>query len=277
MNQLFFFNLVFFVLGTLFGSFLSVVIQRSLKKQKGIFFGKSICPKCRHQLKLLDMLPILSWIFKRGRCSYCGKTISPLYPSLELVSGLLFLTNFNMIATAPGFDFYHGFNTDWIFWIKIILLNLLILSALTVFFSDLQKKAIPNIFLYALIITALPAFLLTGSPPWNAFVERLIALTIALIFFGGQYLLSKGRWLGSGDIYVGAALALLLSWPKLLLALLLSYLIGSLLMIAIMLAGKIKPGQTVPFAPFLIFGMLIALYQGNQLIDWYLREILMIF
>lgn len=276
MNLLFFYNLLLFVLGTLFGSFLSVLIQRSLKKQRGILLGKSSCPKCRHQLKLLDMLPIVSWIFKRGRCSYCGESISPLYPSLELVSGLLFLTNFNMTATASGFDFYHGLDFNWLFWVRIVLLNLVILSALTVFFSDMQKKAIPNLFLYALILTSAPAFLLTGADPWTALLDRLIGLTIALAFFGGQHFFSKGKWLGSGDIFVGAAMALLLGWPKLLLALLLSYLIGSLVMLCILLAGKIKTGQSVPFAPFLILGTLIALYQGNQLITWYLRDILLL-
>lgn len=277
MNEIILQSIILFFLGTLFGSFLSVLIHRSLRRQKGILLGGSRCPKCRHKLKFIDMLPIFSWIFKMGKCSYCGKRISPIYPSLELVTGLLFVTNFNQTLTGAYFDYFQSNAFDWLFWLKIILLNLNILAVLTIFFSDLQKKTIPNLFLYGFIATALPMFLLAGDSILPALLDRGIALVIALVFFGGQFILSKGKWLGSGDIYVGIGMALLLGWPKLLVALMLSYVIGSILMIGVMLTGKAKVKDTVPFAPFLILGTLIALYQGNQLIEWYLHNILFIF
>ncbi len=275
-------SIFFFVIGTLFGSFLSVVIHRSLKGQKGIVFGQSRCPKCKHKLKGLDLLPILNWIFKKGKCSYCKKPISPIYPTLELTSGLLFMTNFTMLAMNINFDFFQNFSgllsfTDGLlFWVKLAFLDLVILNMMAIFFSDMQKKAIPNIFLFSLLIISAPAFLLTTSSIPEAFISRLIALGIGLVFFGGQHFLSKGKWLGAGDIYVGAAIGLLLGWPKFLVAIFLAYTIGSIIVLFILGFKKLKFKESIPFAPFLVLGALIALYQGNQIVSWYLSNILFI-
>lgn len=275
-------SIFFFIIGTLFGSFLSVLIHRTLNGQKGIVFGKSRCPKCKHNLKGIDLIPILNWLIKKGKCSYCKKEISPIYPSLELTTGLLFVTNFIMLATNSQFEFFHNFNSlitfgdGVMFWIKLAFLDVITLNLLAIFFSDMQKKAIPNLFLYSFLALSGMAFLLSSSPFPGSITDRLIGLAIGLIFFGGQYLVSKGKWLGSGDIYVGAGLGLLLGWPKLLVTIFLAYTLGSIIIIIILSFKKLKFKQTIPFAPFLVLGGMIALYQGNQIIGWYLQHILLL-
>jgi len=269
-------NVLFFILGCLFGSFLSVVIYRLLHRQKGIFFGHSRCPKCKHKLMAWDLIPIVSWLYKGGRCSYCHQPISPVYPSLELVCGLLFLTNYNMVAAGQHFLFFNNYQIDWLFAAKIFFLCLVTLNLVAIFFSDLQKKVIPEVLLYSWILLCLFSSLLTGVDLLAAVTDRTIALAVALLFFGGQNLLSKGKWLGSGDIYVAAGMALLLGLNNFLLAVACSYILGCVLALLLLVSKKVKFSDPVPFAPFLLLGTLIALYHGNDFLIWYLGSLLLI-
>ena len=84
------FTATLFILGAAIGSFTSVIIYRLHKKEKGIFGGKSSCAECKTALKPLDLVPILSYLVLRGKCRYCNKEISYMYPALELVTGALF-------------------------------------------------------------------------------------------------------------------------------------------------------------------------------------------
>src|SRR3989338_3144378 len=85
---------IVFILGTAIGSFISVVIYRIHSKQGGIILSRSICPACKKQIKWLHLVPVLSWIFLRGKCAYCGKKISVHYVILEILTGLAFLATF---------------------------------------------------------------------------------------------------------------------------------------------------------------------------------------
>lgn len=268
-------SIILFFIGSCFGSFLSVVINRSLEGKKGILTGRSACPHCHHQLKFWNLVPIFSWLFQKGKCTFCHKKISPIYPALELSTGLLFLNNFFFLQFS---DFPNIWNNhpatleilSIIFWIKFIYLCLINLALLSLCFSDLQKQLIPNSFLYFWIIICLPIPFLSGENP----VHSALAILIALAFFGGQYLFSKGRWLGSGDIYIGVGMALLLGLKGVVLAIVCSYLIGASISILLLLLQKIKVKKTIAFAPFLCLGTLIAIYLGSDLITWYVANFL---
>lgn len=275
MSELIFISIIIFILGCSFGSFLSVAIGRTLKHQKGIFFGASACPKCHHELATQDLIPLLSWIFRGGRCAYCHKPISIEYPALELITGLLFLTNYaSLLTSTQYFDFAENPANPLIFWTKMAYLCLTSLSLLTICFSDLKTKTIPNIFLSLWILICLPAFLFSPFGLASALLTRFIALAIAIFFFGSQYFLSKGRWLGSGDILIAVGMGLLLGWEKLLLAVILSYFLGSIIGIILLLSHKKKIKQAVAFGPFLVMGTLISLYFGNQIISWYVSTLI---
>lgn len=85
-----FFYLSLFAFGTLFGSFSSVIIYRLKSGEKGIMTGRSHCGSCNKTLKALDLVPIFSWLFRKGKCAYCEKKVSAIYPFLELSAGTLF-------------------------------------------------------------------------------------------------------------------------------------------------------------------------------------------
>lgn len=268
-------SIILFFIGSCFGSFLSVVINRSLEGKKGILTGRSACPHCHHQLKFWNLVPIFSWLFQKGKCTFCHKKISPIYPALELSTGLLFLNNFFFLQFSdfPNIWANHPATLEIlsiIFWIKFIYLCLINLALLSLCFSDLQKQLIPNSFLYFWIIICLPIPFLSGENP----VYSALAILIALAFFGGQYLFSKGRWLGSGDIYIGVGMALLLGLKGVVLAIVCSYLIGASISILLLLLQKIKVKKTIAFAPFLCLGTLIAIYLGSDLITWYVANFL---
>jgi prepilin signal peptidase PulO-like enzyme (type II secretory pathway) len=267
-------SILLFILGSAFGSFLSVLVYRLLHNQKGILWGHSRCPQCKHRLKPWDLIPIISWLIKGGRCSYCKKNISAIYPSLELVTGLLFVTNYNLIISGENFQFFNNYQTDWLLIVKMVFLCLISLNLVAIFFSDLQKKTIPNLLLYTWIGLTAFAFLLTGNNFIDELINRAIALGIGLVFFGGQYLVSKGKWLGSGDIYVAAGMALLLGVNNFLVAVAFSYIIGCLISLPLLIFKKLKFKETIAFAPFLILGTLLALYHGNNFLNWYLGDLI---
>lgn len=253
-------QIVFFVIGLCFGSFLSVVTDRIFRRKKGIFFGQSECPKCKHKLTFLNLIPLLSWLMQKGKCSYCKKPISVKYPALELITGLLFLSNYNFF-----------FNNSPLLCIYYCLVGLVLMA---ICFSDLEKHRIPNIFLYLWIVLTIPQLLLDTIPFNELLIGRLISLTIVSVLFGGQYLVSKGKWLGSGDLYIAFGMAIFFNWPELLVALAITYLFGGILGLILILTKKLKLKQAIPFAPLLTLGILIALYHGADIAAWYASTLL---
>lgn len=274
MSETLIFNLASFIIGTCFGSFLSVLIYRSTNNKKGIVKGNSYCPHCHHQLKPKNLIPLISYIFQCGRCSYCRKPISPFYPIIELISGLLFLANFNFLLGQLPNPSWAAFQTDWIFWLKLVFYNANILNLLAICFADLQKKAIPESFLYSWIVSSIVGIAFTYIDPISVITDQGLTVLVALLFFGGQYLISRGRWLGSGDIYFSAGMALLLGFSKFTLAVICSYFIGSAVIIILLIMKQVKAKQTIPFTPFLVMGTLVAFYYGNDIINWYFNSFL---
>ncbi len=260
-------SLLVFILGTAFGSFLSVMVNRAIKEETGIIFGNSQCPHCKHRLAAIDLIPLFSYLFLNGKCRYCGKKISIEYPLYELITGLVFLANFILINYHAGFDFYliSGHYLNLIF--NFAYLSLLSIILLAISFADLKIKAIPNWFLLAWVfICLLGPFIsmkLTSA-------SVLYALLINLFFFGGQWLLSKGKWLGSGDIIFGIGMAFLLGLEKNLVALVFAYLIGSIIGLTLIGLKLMSKKDSVPFTPFLAIGTLLSLYFGNQIVIWYM-------
>ncbi len=252
-------GILIFLLGAAFGSFLSVLVNRTLKGEPGILTGKSKCPHCNTPLKSQDLIPLLSFAFNLGKCRYCSKSISAEYPLLELTTGTLFLANFFWISA----DILTPF-----FWLQFSYLSLISLLLIAISFSDIKCKEIPNSFLIALVVAAFfGPFILGGL----SLSSVLLAIAIALIFFGGQWVISKGRFLGSGDIFIAVSMALLLGIEKLLVGIVFAYLIGSLISIILLATRTLTRKDSIPFGPFLSIATLIALYFGDAIINWYIN------
>lgn len=274
--NIFLINLFIFIIGACFGSFISVIIYRSIKHENGIIAGHSKCPSCKKKLKFYHLIPIVSFLFLGGKCAYCRKKISPAYFLLEILSGMLFLTNFNLLIYGFQQNDFTLIFQDWYFWAQFIYLNILSLIILAIAFADLEKKAIPANFLYFWIFLSILSLTFNNNSLLTIVINQGIAILAALLFFGGQYLLSQGRWLGSGDIYFAVGMAILLGLQKFTLAVITSYLIGSLIVVLLFLFKQVKRKQKLPFTPFLIMGTLISLYFGNQIINWYLHSFLIL-
>jgi len=248
------------IIGASLGSFISVVNERLAKDNKSIIFGRSICPLCRKQLKKIDLIPLLSYIMLKGKCRFCSKKISMIYPALEIFSSLSF------IAIYLKFPFV----TDT-FTLNLQNLTAYLIFALygifftAIFFYDIQHNEVPELFLYGLICITAIGSLILGQPEIKSMG---IALLGALIFFGGQHILSKGKWLGDGDVFFSISMAFILGWDNLIIAVASAYCVGASVAIILLLTKKATSKTPVPFTPFLILGTYIAIIFGQQITYW---------
>lgn len=236
------------VLGLIVGSFLSMLIPRLHEDKKGIVAGRSECPHCHHTLGVLDLVPLLSYLALRGRCRYCKTPIAAWYPLTELATALLFGSLFLQTGS----------------WAQFLWLAPLFAVLVFIFFYDLRYKEIHDAVMAPGIVYALFVAYNTGN-----LQSSLIGAGIAAGFFGLQYLLSKGKWIGSGDLRIGAFMGAMLGWQNTLLALFLSYILGSIIGI-VLLATKKASGETaVPLGPFLVLGTLLSFFWGTQILEFY--------
>ncbi|HVW66519.1 MAG TPA: prepilin peptidase [Candidatus Peribacteraceae bacterium] len=230
-----------FVLGAAFGSFGNVLILRMPKNES--VNGRSHCPHCGHILSAWELIPILSFLFLRGRCKSCGKPIAWQYPLVELVAGLFFVLA----------GWWSNFLVP-----ESILLGLVFWAMLLIAMIDARTQMIPDAFTVILLICAVAYRLLLHSLAFDGAL-------VALVFFGGQWLLSRGQWVGSGDVFLAVALGFLLgSWVHLLLGLMAAYIIGALYVSVLLGLGTMKRSQHVAFGPFLVMGALIAFLYGDK-------------
>lgn len=231
------------VIGVCMGSFGNVLVDR-LPRGESIL-GRSHCDGCKKPLSPLELIPILSWIFLRGRCRSC-KTLIPVRVSLvELFSGILafaamYATGGDVVLAIPFF---------------IALWSLLLIAVI-----DTHTKTIPDVLTLVVFITAIAYQLFAfGTVPY-------VAPLILAGFFLLQWVLSRGRWVGSGDILLAAAIGMLVGtidaavWT-----LLASYAIGANVAIVLILAKKLRRGDMVPFGPFLVLAAYVVLLAGTAL------------
>jgi len=246
-------NLFIFILGLIVGSFLNCVIYR-LEVNKSFLVGRSFCPQCNHTLSGWDLIPILSFLFLKGKCRYCQKPISIQYPLVELATGLLFLLILNNIS-------YNLLQTIYFLIISCFLI--------VIFIYDLKHYLIPDQIIYSAIALAffynLYNLLNTQYPILNTIYAALGASGFFLLI----YLISSGQWLGFGDVKLAFLMGLFLGFPNILVALFLSFFIGAVVGLLLIAKGKKTLKSEVPFGPFLAIGTIIAFLYGQQLIDWY--------
>jgi leader peptidase (prepilin peptidase)/N-methyltransferase len=255
-----------FIIGISVGSFLSVVIYRIREGKKGIFLGRSLCLHCKKILSVRDLIPLFSYLFLKGKCRYCLKKITPHYLFLELTAGLVFLFIFLKFPFIVENGTFSNFVLDFQMLAKFLFYLLCSTLFIGIFFYDLQYMEIPDIFLFSLLfITLIGGLVFNGN-----IIDLLIALGISLVFFGGQILLSKGKWLGEGDLYLGLSMAFLLGWKLLLIAIILTYLLGAFVSVFLIIGKHLKGKSKVPFAPFMVMGSFATLFIGEQLLQWYL-------
>lgn len=225
---------------------------------------RSRCLHCGHQLAWYDLLPLASWLGLKGKCRYCHKKIGWFEPLMELGLAAFFVGSYLLWPVA----------LDGSLLVIQFLLWLIAGVMLTILFAyDLKWFLLPNQAMFPLIaVAAMVAIIeLMTAPQIGA---ALISLILSIAILSGLYLLlwviSKGQWIGFGDVKLGLALALLLgNWQLAFIALFAANLFGSLIVIPGMLAGKVTRATRVPFGPLLIMGCVLAMLGGPMIVDWY--------
>lgn len=263
------FPILIFFLGASVGSFLSVAIYRIQKDKPGIIFGHSFCPSCKKKLSARDLIPVVSYIILRGKCRSCKKSYSPYYIYLETITGLVFLA---LYFRFPFMEFaaMDTLSMSVSMLIPFILYSIYASFFVAIFFYDLQTKKIPDVFLFPLLGLTIIGSIILGSPGlWSI----VIAIIIAFVFFGGQILLSSGKWLGEGDLYLALSIAIIFGWELFIVSTIIAYFIGALLSIILLATKQVKKKTAIAFAPFLIIGALVTLFFGNDLLSIYLATI----
>ncbi len=253
-----------FIFGSVIGSFLNVVILRLPRGQS--LGGRSGCPRCGRGLLPWELVPLLSFLFLRGKCSSCGKKISPRYFFIEFVTGLLFVL---ICLYAPPVNIFSS----------LLLLKLWLAAAVlvVVFVIDLEHYLILDrvIFPGSVLMLLINVFLTAASGRHllslaGFFVSGLAgAMSVTVPFFLLWYF-SRGTWLGFGDVKLAVFLGLVLGWPQSLVGLMLAvFLGGTVSLLLLCFSGKNLKSQ-VPFGTFLSLGALLAVFYGPQLLRWYL-------
>lgn len=273
--------LYLFILGTIIGSFLNVLILR-YRPGETLFgrqlLGRSKCPKCRKILSWYELVPVLSFVLQRGRCRNCGVKLSSQYPIVELASGLI-------LATAPAvFGYYSPYGYLWA-------VAFLLLLAITVI--DIRHYVIPDSANIALGLTGLlnawllesgyagaedlvpGSFLKSYALVFNLFESPFLAHLVAGLSIAGFFtliiLLSRGRAMGWGDVKFGFALGLLFGWPDAIMALMIAYIIGAAVGISLIAKHRKTMKDMLPFGPFMALGGVIVFYFGYDIIAFYFR------
>lgn len=233
------------------GSFANCLIWR-LYINKSIK-GRSICPKCKHQLAWYDNIPLLSFLFLKGTCRYCHKKISWQYFLVEFAMAILFI-----LAWFIAHDNIY----------LLIKLYLAIFLLIIIFVFDLRYYLIPINLLFILAPLIYVFNILAGAIWWQALVFSLSLV----IFFLAQYLITSKKGIGEGDIWLGATLGLMFStWTELFTLILVSYFLGSFLGIALMIMKKKKWQSKLPLGVFLAIGGIISLFWSDFLWTAFLK------
>lgn len=267
-----------FILGLILGSFGNVIIYRLPKqviaKEKlkngetldepieSISFPASHCQSCKTPLKFYHNIPVISWIFLRGKCAFCKDKISIQYPLIELVSGCLMAFSFSIIS-----DFYIA-----------IILGCTLLTLLFLSMIDLKYKAVPSSLLYISLALSIIYGFCRDFDPFHGFIPNALiflentlfdAFILGFVFFILRFVLTKvlkKEAMGEADIYIaaviGAVVGIKLGFAAI-------YISALLCLPAFMIANK--KDYELPFIPFLNLGLFIALFFKFEIV-WFINE-----
>ena len=256
------------ILGLFIGSFLNCVVYRVYNK-KTFLKGHSFCPKCNHNLSVLDLIPIFSYLSLKGKCRYCKEPISKQYLFVELITGVVFF----LVAYLLNASFLtQGFlNLEFL---NLIFYFFVASYFIMIFIFDLKWFIIPDGLTFSGIAVTL--FYLILSTFLNVLsVEelfvRVLTAFIVFLFFFALYFFSEGKAMGFGDVKLVVFLGLLLGFPNILPALFIAFFLGAVIGLIMMMFKKKGMKSEIPFGPFLVFGTFVSLFFGEYFISWYLN------
>ena len=245
---------IIFIFGMCIGSFVNVCIYRLPASKSIIDPSRSICPKCGSIIRFYDNIPVLSYLWLKGRCRNCNKPISFRYPLVEIISGVFALCTFLKFGPTLEALVYFAFIT----------------ALVVITFIDIDHQIIPDL----ITLPGIPVcFLASFALPSITYKESLLGLLAgggSLLLVGWTYyLIKKAEGMGGGDIKLMAMIGAMVGWKGVLFTIFVSSLVGTLVGITIMLRTKKGMKIAVPFGPFLSTGAITYIFFGPGLISWY--------
>jgi len=259
-------TIIFALLGMAIGSFLNVCIDR-LPVGRSLLSPPSHCDACQHRLSIKDLVPLLSYIWLRGRCRYCHARIPLRSLWVEIASAFL-----------VAFSYWHyGLGAAFAVTAFYSCLFLVIL------FIDWEHQLILNKITYPAALLALvisffhpPPGIIDISLPWpmvaaglSGFTSSLLGGAVGFFFFLIPILINP-QGMGWGDVKLAGLIGLVAGFPGVFIALLIGIVIGGVYAIALLLLRKKGRKDVIPYGTFLAIGPIVTLFWGNDILGWYL-------
>lgn len=273
--------LVLALLGLCLGSFVNALVWRiyqqenvsakvkgsTSSKKLSILHGRSMCPNCKHELSANDLVPVLSWLELRGKCRYCHTPISRQYPLVELLTAVLFIGSY--------YYWPYGLETAGVVQFGLWLVILTGFMALTIY--DIKWMILPDRIVYPLIGIGLLQVMALGMI--SSSVEPVTQAAIGIVCTSGLFYVlfqvSKGKWIGGGDVKLAVILGILVGGPlNSALLLFIASLLGCIVSIPLLISKKVKNNR-IAFGPFLIIATVIVYIFGASINIW-LQNILIL-
>lgn len=262
-------TLLIFVFGASIGSFLNVVIYR-VPAGLSLLHPPSRCPQCFHGLQPYDNVPVLGWLWLRGRCRYCRTSISMRYPLVEAATGCLFLFAF-WAATQTSDDFLLPAIGNWVFFSWLLALALI----------DLDTMTLPNSLTQSGLGVGLVFQMIAGwtAAEWNGVASYLLSGVLGavvgiwvfdLIAILGAIAFGQTA-MGGGDAKLAAMMGAWLGWKLLLLAGFLACAIGAFAGGGAIAIGLLSRRQPMPFGPFLALAAVLVAFFGEMMLSTYMQ------
>ena len=244
------------IIGLIIGSFLNVCIYR-IPENQSIVSPPSHCNKCNNTLRIIDLIPVISYLMLRGKCRYCKEKVSVRYMAVELLTGILFLLVYN----------HHNNNIETIYY--LILVSILVIIS----FIDIDHYIIPDTLIIFGIIVAISFNVLTGFMSFkDVFLGGLICGGSILFFIYVLEFIIKKEVMGGGDIKLFAMIGMFLGIKGGFITIILSIYLGAIYGIWTIVYTKIKSikyDSVIPYGPFISLGAIIYILYGQSIIGIY--------
>ncbi|WP_243154832.1 prepilin peptidase [Clostridium thermarum] len=244
-----FFIIYTFVIGLLLGSFYNVCIYR-IPREESIVFPPSHCTRCNTRLKVLDLVPVFSYVFLGRKCRYCGEKISARYALVELLTGLVFTGLY--IKYGLSFEFFK---------FAVMASFMMIIGLIDYDTTDVYTSITWGGIVCGLLLASAGYFM------GYSFMDKLYGALLGGGVITAIILLTKG--MGWGDVEICALGGIYLGFANSIVMLFFSFVLGGIIGIILMITGKKSRQDYIPFGPYIALGAIIGAMAGDIIIKWY--------
>jgi prepilin signal peptidase PulO-like enzyme (type II secretory pathway) len=253
---------LFFIIGAVVGSFLGALTWR-WPRNTSVLGGRSMCPNCKHTIRGYDNIPIISFLLLRGRCRDCKKKIPRRDFIIEVSTALIFAGSYLTLPQVSQ-------NLPWLLTMNsialLVVFYIVTSLAISIFIVDFEHQYIPDILAFMLAGVVLFSLLVTNNSQIFYYLLSGFGAAFFLLLIN---LVTLGRGMGLGDVKLALALGLALGFPLVVIWMFVSFVLGSVIGIMLIILKAAKFKQRIAFGPFLIAGFFLSMLFGSTLLNWF--------